>query len=320
MDPLSIALAGLLDILLGDPRRLPHPVRWIGRLIGALERLLYPTGGSPRAHLLRGALLCAATVGITAGAGWLVLAACRAVSPVALVAAETVIGFYCLSIRSLAGEAMRVLHALRAGDIVAARAAVAMIVGRDTQELDDRGVSRATVETIAENITDGIVSPLFFLALGGPIAALAFKAASTMDSMIGYRNDRHRHFGACAARLDDILNWVPARLTAFVLLPVAALLAGANGLRALRVAARDRLKHLSPNAAHGEAAVAGALNVQLGGPSTYNGVVSHKPILHEEGAPTAPRDITRAANIAYATAAVTLALAVATRVLLQVRW
>lgn len=298
MSPIALLAAVGLDFILGDPRWLPHPVRWVGTLIARGERRLYPKRRAPRSEFLSGLLLCCFVISVVAGAGLLFLVICRKISPVALIIGETIIAFYCLSARSLTNEASIVRKHLESGDLPGARKAVSMIVGRDTECLDDKSVIRATIETVAENITDGIVSPLFYLAIGGPVAALAFKAVSTMDSMIGYRNERYRHFGTCAARFDDVLNFVPARLTAFFLIPLVSLAMRFDWRNSLRITARDRLKHESPNSAHGEAAVAGALGVQLGGGAYYQGEYAPKPYLGSDRRAITVSDIDRTNRIA----------------------
>jgi adenosylcobinamide-phosphate synthase len=257
-------------------------------------------------------VLCALVVATAAGTGFLLVESARLLSPYAVFAVEAIIGFYCLSARSLASEANQVRKHLSQGDLAAARHAVSMIVGRDTANMNEHEIARATVETVAENITDGIVSPLFYLAIGGPVAALAFKAVSTMDSMIGYRNDRYRHFGTCAARLDDILNFIPARLTGFIIIPLIAAVTGNNLPKSLGAVYRDRKKHPSPNSAHGEAAVAGALDIELGGEATYNGRISRKPRLNEGGRQPAVHDIADTVTIAYVTALLSAICAIGT--------
>jgi adenosylcobinamide-phosphate synthase len=219
-------------------------------------------------------------------------------STTAAVAVEIFIGFYCLSARSLVDEALKVYKRLKEEDLVGARKALAMIVGRDTEILTDKDVICAAVETVAENITDGIVSPLFYLALGGPVAAVAFKAVSTMDSMIGHKNDRYRHFGTFAARLDDVLNFVPARVTGFFLIPFVALILRHQAKNSLRMTLRDRLQHESPNSAHSESAMAGALGIQLGGGACYDGVFIPRPLLGDSLRPAVLKDIVYASHIA----------------------
>ena len=298
MYPLSLPAAVGLDLLLGDPRRLPHPVRWIGSLVSALERILFPVRRAARKEFLMGSFLCVVVIFVCAGICGFILISARKLSVAAGVAIEIIIGFYCLSARSLVEEAMSVHKMLRTHDVVGARKALSMIVGRDTVNLDEQGITRATVETIAESITDGIVSPLFYLALGGPIAAVAFKAVSTMDSMIGHKNDRYRHFGTFAARLDDVLNFIPARLTGFCLIPISSLILRKDWKNSLRITARDRLKHQSPNSAHSESAMAGALGIQLGGGAFYDGVFIARPVLGDNVRPVVSKNIIEASYIA----------------------
>jgi adenosylcobinamide-phosphate synthase len=251
MTPLSFLLAVLLDFMLGDPRWLPHPVRWMGSLIAGLERCLFPVRRAARKEFCMGSLLCVSVLIVCAGTCGLTLFFAQKVSIVAVIAVETILGFYCISARSLVEEAMKVHKMLKYQDMAEARAALSMIVGRDTESLMEKDIICATVETVAENITDGIVSPLFYLALGGPVVAVAFKAVSTMDSMIGHKNDRYRHFGTFAAWLDDMLNFIPARITGFILIPLASLLLRHDWKISMRITDRDRLKHESPNSAHG---------------------------------------------------------------------
>ena len=298
MTAVSLLSAGLLDLLLGDPHRLPHPVRWIGRLINGLEKVLYPENRSDRSEFCAGCIVCMLVVFLCGGSVYLVFLSLQKWSPIAGLIGETIIGCYCISARSLVQEADKVRRFLAVQDLSSARKALSMIVGRDTENLDEDGIVRATVETVAENIVDGIVSPVFYLALGGPVAAMAFKAVSTMDSMIGYRNERYRRFGTCAARLDDALNFVPARVAAFLLIPCAAFILRYDWKKSIRIVRRDRLKHESPNSAHGEAAVAGALGLRLGGEAFYRGIRSEKPYLGDRDGLFHPDAVIRVNRIA----------------------
>ncbi len=295
----TIIIVLCLDLLIGDPYWLPHPIRWIGALIQKMEQLLFPKSRSKRGEQIAGIVLGVGVIGITAGITFLLLFISSNVSSFLRIVCEIGIGFYCLSARSLAAESQRVLGALRNKDLEEARKRLSMIVGRDTENLKEDEICRATIETIGENIVDGIISPLFYFFLGGPIAALAFKAVSTMDSMIGHINGRYRYFGSFAARLDDILNFIPARITSFVLIPLAASITGLRGVASLKITARDRLKHPSPNSAHGEAALAGALGIQLGGTSTYKGVVSEKPLLGDPIRNITTDDISKAIRLIF---------------------
>jgi adenosylcobinamide-phosphate synthase len=223
---------------------------------------------------------------------------------------ETFVCYQMLAAKQLRIEALRVADALENEGLVAARTAVSMIVGRDTAELDEAGVVRAAVETVAENASDGVVAPLLFMAVGGAPAGVLYKAVNTMDSMVGYKNDRYRYFGTVAARLDDLLNWVPARLTG-VLMCLVAPLVGLDGAGAWRIFLRDRRKHASPNSAHPEAACAGALGVRLAGPASYFGVVHDKPYIGDDNRPIERADIGRACRLLKATSLAALVLGLA---------
>lgn len=280
-----------LDLALGDPRWLPHPVRGIGWLIVRLEPLcrrlpLY----------LGGVALWLLVVGISAGVVWLTLP---------WLAIFWIWTF--LAVRDLDVQAMRVIVALRDGDVAAARERLSMIVGRDTAALDEPEILRATVETVAESLCDGIVGPLFYLALGGPAGMAAFKAASTLDSMCGYRNERYREFGWAAARFDDVANYIPARLSV-LLVALGALLLGYNARGALRYAWRDGRSQPSPNSGYPEAAVAGALGVRLGGLNYYRGVPSQKATLGEALRPLSLEVFAGTRQLLYATSALAVLL------------
>ncbi len=272
-DPLVIAAACALDLTIGDTRWLPHPVILIGRLISTLESLLR------RSHLpLKGAgvLLMLLTAGITAGAtATLLYAAGQYLPHAAAVLIAIIISSTCLAARSLHRESAVVAEALFNGDIQTARTRLAWIVGRDTDQLEEPEIWRALIETVAENTADGIISPLFWLAAGGPVACMAFKAVSTLDSMVGYKNERFIDMGWASARMDDLLNLIPARLTAGLMVFAAPLTRLSFG-NALKITLRDRHNHPSPNSAHPESAAAGALGIRLGGNSTYSGKLSVK--------------------------------------------
>jgi len=272
----AIVLAAvLLDLLLGDPRWLPHPVVFIGRLIKALEMLLRRRVSD---ELAGGVLLLALTVGITALSAWLLLQAAFLIHPVVGAALSALLGWTCLAARSLHRESNRVAEALRVGDMDGARRSLSCIVGRDTAGLDEPAIWRAAVETVAENSSDGVIAPLFCLMLGGPVLAIAYKAVNTLDSMVGYKNETYLRFGWASARFDDLANWIPARLTG-LLMVAAAPLAGLSLKGAWWIMVRDGRNHASPNSGIPEAAAAGALGVQLGGASSYFGKRVDKPII-----------------------------------------
>ncbi|BDV44391.1 cobalamin biosynthesis protein CobD [Geotalea uraniireducens] len=276
-----VPAALVLDWLFGDPRWLPHPVVGIGRLIAALEKLLrrlpLPERGS-------GVLLLVLTVGVAYGAARLLLAGAFLLHPAVGLFVSSLLGWSCLAARSLHGESQRVAEALARGDLPAARQFLSYIVGRDTAELAEPEIWRGTVETVAENTSDGVIAPLLFLMLGGPALALAYKAVNTLDSMVGYKNDRYRQFGWASARCDDLANWLPARLSGG-LICLAAPLVGLSGARAWRILRRDGRNHASPNAGLPEAAAAGALGVRLGGTNSYFGRPVAKPAIGEPDRP-----------------------------------
>ncbi len=272
---LHIALALVLDQLLGDPRWLPHPVRLIGLLQSRLE------GGCRRlltSARLAGVLTVVITLVVTGGLTWALLYGAGLLHPLAYDAVAIILLYTSFAARDLARHASAVHGALKGGDLPLARQRVAMIVGRDTAELDEAGVTRAGVESVAESLVDGVTAPLFYALIGGPVAAMLYKAINTGDSMFGYKNERYLEFGWAAARLDDLANFLPARLTS-LLIPLAALFLGLQAKGSLHILRRDCRAHASPNAGFPEAAVAGALDVQLGGSSSYFGRIISKPTI-----------------------------------------
>lgn len=269
----SIAAALALDLVLGDPPWMPHPVRFIGRAVTLGEARLRI--GEPRADLWRGALLTSAVVIATALAAWIAIAIASTFSNWLGLAAAALIAWTTLALSGLDRAAGEVEQALGRGRDDLARAAMPALVGRDPATLDRDAMVRATVESVAENCSDGVLAPLCFLFVGGPVLALAYKAVNTLDSMIGYRDARHLYFGRAAARLDDAANFVPARLTALCLVAAATLTLGRGGA-ALRACRADARAHASPNAGFPEATIAGALGIELGGDAVYAGEVEHR--------------------------------------------
>lgn len=307
MNVVLAALGGfLLDLLLGDPAWMPHPVVFMGRCITALEKLLrrvFPKtpAGERWAGRVLAAALALGTLAVTGGCLWL----CRQIHPALALVLSTFWCWQALAAKGLASESKNVYQALTGGTLAEARQAVGRIVGRDTGALTQAGVTRAAVETVAENFSDGVVAPMVYMLLGGAPLALCYKAVNTMDSMVGYKNERYLHFGRGAAKLDDLANYLPARLAA-VMLVVTAFLMGEDGKNAYRIWRRDRRKHASPNSAQTEAAMAGALGVRLAGPASYFGKPVNKPWIGEELGEAAPRDILRANRLMLAGSALCL--------------
>lgn len=308
----------LLDLLLADPAWMPHPVVYMGKVITTMEKFLrshFPR--TPEGELLGGALLAAALpLGTLAVCGGVCLLAER-VHPAAGFLVQTLWCWQALALRGLAVESGRVYGELVKNDLPAARLAVSRIVGRDTQNLTDEGVTKAAVETVAENFSDGVAAPLFYMLLGGAPLALVYKSINTMDSMVGYKNERYLYFGRGAAKLDDAANYLPARLAALLWI-AAAFLTGHDGKNAWRIWRRDHRNHASPNSAQTESACAGALGVQLAGPASYFGEVYDKPTIGDPLRPAEPEDILRANRMLYAAGFLALLIGAGTRVLLCV--
>ena len=272
ISPSLIAMAAFfLDTVLGDPQTRWHPVAVLGRLIAFLEKLLYPPRGSDTQKFAMGSLLTLLVLCISyAFAEGLLLVARQLPVAWGAYVVSVILLYFCISPRMLAKAGQDIYALLVKRDIAAAREHVGYIVGRDTAELDEADAARAAIETVAENTVDGVIAPLFFFALGGAPLAVLYRAANTMDSMLGYKNERYLYFGRMAARVDDVLNFVPARMTG-ILFVMAAFLLGYDGRNALNILVRDAAGHPSPNGGHAEAPVAGALHIRLGGINYYFG-------------------------------------------------
>lgn len=310
---IAIAIGFALDLLLGDPPRCPHLVVGMGRLIERLEHLLRKVvPPTPRGELAGGAILALLLPAISFAVDWGVLILAGLLHPLLRLVLESLLCWQCLALRSLGQAGAAVQKALEQENLPLARAAVGRVVGRDTEALDEAGVIRAAVETVAENTSDGVIAPLFYLALGGAPLGVLYKAINTMDSMVGYRNEKYQYFGASAARLDDAANFLPARLAGLLMI-AAAPCVGLNATGAWRIFWRDRLQHQSPNAAHTEAAAAGALGIQLGGSACYFGKVVAKPTIGEALCPPQAADIGRVISMLYCSGIFALLLGLALR-------
>lgn len=298
----ALIIGSIVDFILGDPRELWHPVQGIGWVISRLEKILrrlFPAGR--RGERWAGAVLVVLTLLVSVGVPALLLFFLSLVHPLLSFLLSCIFCWQLLAARSLRIESLKVEEALEKEGLEAGRRAVSMIVGRDTRDLTEEGVIKAAVETVAENTSDGVTAPLFYMILAGPLGGFAYKAVNTMDSMVGYKNEKYRYFGTCAARLDDAANFIPARLSA-LFMTAAAFLAGYDGKNAWRILKRDRKKHKSPNAAHTEAVMAGALDVQLAGDAWYFGKLVRKPFIGDGIRPIERQDIRRACRLEYATA------------------
>jgi adenosylcobinamide-phosphate synthase len=295
--PLVVALAVALDLLFGEPPRRLHPVVAVGRFAAWLEGKLHRPGLGPLREVAAGGVVVLAVAGAAVGGASLVVRALRRLPSLVRVAAEAALLSTTFSIRELVASAHRVAEALEGGDLPEARRRVGEIVGRETSHLPAEEVVRAAVESVAENVTDAVTAPLFYAFLGGLPLAMGYRAVNTLDAMVGHRSPRYVHFGRAAARLDDALNFLPARL-AVPFFPVAAWASGLDAKRCWATLLRDGRKHPSPNAGIPEAAVAGALGVRLGGVNVYEGRVEERPFLGEAVRPLAPGRIREATRVA----------------------
>ena len=336
----AMGIGFLLDVVLGDSHKLPHPVRWIGRLIAILDSRLNRDGKKAQSagkQICGGVFLMIVVLAVTGTAVWLLRRAAYGIAGAAGIAADGVMFYFAIAPRSPYRESMAVYRALpecddaalsdraAAGteggmedchDLEEARRRLSMIVGRDTACLDRAGIIRAAVETVAENTSDGVTAPILYMAVGGPVLCFLYKAANTMDSMIGYRDERYEFFGKAAARADDIWNYIPSRLTAWTMLLTAGFVFPEPRTvwkRGLSVYLRDRHNHKSPNAAQTESVCAGVLGIRLAGPASYFGQPVSKPYIGDALRPPQREDIRRAGRMMYASAVFILAAVMAVR-------
>lgn len=309
MMTLGAIVAGfILDLIFGDPHWLPHPICLIGNLIGFLEknlrRLLAP---GKTALLLGGALMVVIVLTLSYAVPYAVLMLAEKVSPWLRFALETIMFYQIFATKCLRDESMKVYTALHNNDLADARVKLSWIVGRDTKELTAEEVTKGAVETVAENTADGIIAPMLYMFIGGAPLAFLYKGINTMDSMVGYKNDKFLYFGRCAAKLDDLANLIPARITGLVMI-LASYFLNLNAAGAWKIFWRDRYNHLSPNSAMTESVTAGALNIQLGGDHFYFGKLVHKDTIGDNIRQVVPEDIVAANNLLYMTAVISLLL------------
>lgn len=304
----AVLIGFCIDLVVGDPPGWPHPVIWIGRLISALEiRLRGIFSPTPRGERWAGGVLWVLVVLVSTAVPAVLLWVCGVVHSGLRLAAESVMCWQILAAKSLRDESMKVYAALESGDLEASRRAVSMIVGRDVSRLDEAGVARAAVETVAENTSDGVVAPLFFLAIGGAPLGFFYKAVNTMDSMLGYVDPPYQNIGLVPAKMDDVMNFLPARLSALVMLAAGGLL-GMDVGRGWRIFRRDRFNHASPNSAQTESVCAGLMGLRLAGDAWYHGVLHKKPYIGDPVQDIRPGDIPRVCRLLYAAAVLALVL------------
>ncbi len=313
---IAFAAGFLLDQLFGDPYFLPHPIRGIGWLITQSEKWLRGNDNisvtvssekdresDATAQRTQGRVLVLLVLFITGSIAAIILFGAYLIHPGLGVAIESIMTYQILAARCLQVESGKVWKQLKAGDLQAARTAVSMIVGRDTENLSEEGVAKAAIETVAENTSDGVIAPMLYTALGGPVLGFLYKAVNTMDSMVGYKNEKYHHFGRAAAKLDDVVNYLPSRISALLMIG-AAYLSGSEyyGRKARQIWRRDSRKHASPNSAQTESVCAGALGIQLAGDASYFGKIVKKPYIGDSVRPVEYEDIRRANHLMNRTA------------------
>ena len=305
---LAIASGFILDLIFGDPHWLPHPICLIGNLIAYMEKLLRKIFGSNESNLLVGGLaLVLIVTTVSFSVPYFILKWAGSISPLFVFVLETIMFYQIFATKCLENESMKVYTELKKGDLAAARKQLSWIVGRDTQDLSDEEVTKAAVETVAENTADGIIAPMFFMFIGGAPLAFLYKSINTMDSMVGYKNEKYLYFGRCAAKLDDIANYIPARLAGIFMI-AASFFLNYDYKEAAKIFMRDRYNHLSPNSAQTESVCAGALNIQLGGGHFYFGKFVPKDTIGDDIRPVKADDIKSINNLMYLTAIIGLVI------------
>lgn len=299
---IAFLLGFLLDLLVGDPHQIPHPICAIGNLISFLQKKLLKEQDSNQKKLQKGVQLVVGVLFSTFLVVILLLWGAYWIHPLLGFFMETIMTWQILAIKSLKTESAKVYTALQEKGLVEARKAVSMIVGRDTQNLDEAGVIRAAVETVAENTSDGVIAPMLYLAIGGPVLGFLYKAINTMDSMVGYKNDKYLYFGRAAAKLDDVVNFIPARISAELMIWACVFGKEFDGRRARAIHRRDHGNHSSPNSAQTESVCAGALGIRLAGPSYYFGKLVEKPYIGDAIREIEREDILRVHRLLLGTA------------------
>ena len=304
MNIVSIYIAYILDLIIGDPYSFPHPVRYIGKLINIVENRISKTFKTNKQLKVAGFLLWIITVGITYTVTYFIVKLASFI-PVGFLIVNSILIYTTLATKCLKDEALKIYSVLKTGDIKNSRVQLSYIVGRDTSDLNKEEIIRATVETVAENTVDAIIAPMFYAFIGGAPLAMAYKAINTLDSTVGYKNDKYEYLGFASAKIDDIANYIPARIS-FLLITIGSFLLGYDYKEAFRIAIRDRKNHKSPNCAYPEGAVAGALGIQLGGTNIYFGKAVYKPTIGDRKRDIEIEDIVNTNKIMYATSIISM--------------
>ena len=312
----ALVVGFIIDCFVGDPYCIPHPVVGIGKLISFFDKKLRRGNSNPK-DVSHGALTVVLVALISTLIPALVLLLAWLIHPIAYFVVNSIMCWQILAARQLLKEGQKVQRALEKGDTEGARYAVSMIVGRDTAVLDEKGIARAAVETVAENASDGVIAPLMWMIFFGAVGGFFYKSINTMDSMLGYKNEKYLYFGRAAARTDDFVNYIPARISG-LLMVITAPIVRLDGKNAWKIFRRDRYKHASPNSAQTESACAGALGLRLAGDAVYGGVVHKKEYIGDALREIEPEDITRAGRLMYAASVFTLLFGICLRLLVIV--
>lgn len=299
MNILSLYIGYIIDLIVGDPYSFPHPVKYIGKLIKVVENFVRKTAKTDRGLKIGGFFLWFVTVGTTFAVTYLIVKLAR-FNTIVYVAVNSILIYTTLATKCLKDEAKKIYEVLKTGDLQKSRTQLSYIVGRDTANLDEKEIIRATVETVAENTVDGLIAPLFYAFIGGAPLAMAYKAINTLDSTVGYKNEKYLHIGFASAKIDDIANYIPSRISV-ILFTIGNFFLGSDYKNCFKISIRDRKNHKSPNCAFSEGAVAGALGIQLGGTNVYFGETVYKPTIGDKTREIEVEDIARTNKILYAT-------------------
>ncbi len=307
---ISLITGYILDLIIGDPHGFFHPIKLIGNMISSVEKKLRTRCKNKDEERRAGAVLWITVVGVSFVVPYLLLMLASSINLVLAIILESIMCYYILATKSLRDESMKVYKALKENNIVEARKYLSYIVGRDTENLNESSVAKGAVETVAENTSDGVIAPIIFILIGGAPLGFMYKAINTLDSMVGYKNEKYIDFGRFSAIADDVFNYIPSRISAYLMI-IASLISGMDYKNAYKIYKRDRYNHLSPNSAQTESVCAGALNISLGGGNYYGGALVSKPTIGDDNRPIEAEDIKRANKLMYATSFICLILGVA---------